>query len=362
MRIVLLDSGRHCRGGQRQVHFLAQGLAARGHEVHLGAPPDGWLAGARGAGVAFTPLTPRSDWDVRAALALGIAAHRRRATLIHAQDARSHAVARWAQLLGWRGPLIVTRRVTRRPRGALKYRRGVARYIAISRPVRDALLAAGVPAARIDLVPSGVAWPEQAGVAAEAGEAAERARLRVEAGEALIVTLSALTAEKGVEVMVDAAALARRYGLRARWIVCGDGPLRAELEARARTMGAPIHFAGFRQDLAPVLRAADLCVHTPWAEALGTGVLEALARGVPIVATAVGGLRELVPRAGGVLVPPGNPDAVARAVRCVLADQTARRTARRLGPRVARRFSVERMVAGTVRAYRRALRDAKGGS
>lgn len=357
MKVMLVDSGLDCRGGQRQVWRLAGGLARLGYQVHLLAPAESWLAQSKPVGVSWSAWTARSDWDLRAGLELARIARQCGITLVHVHDARSHAAGRWAQLMGWDGKLIVSRRSSRVPRGRLKYLRGVARYIAISAAVRRSLLQAGVPGERIDLVPSAV----PSGLPPLRGAARERIRNRwgVRSGEAMLLTLSALTKEKGLDVLVDAALLLRTQGLRARWMVWGDGPLRSVLEARAWAARAPVVFAGFTEEPDILLRSADLLVHPAVREGLGTAVLEAMAHALPVVASAVDELRDLVPRAGGLTVPARDPRALAAAVAGFLHDPARLRLASQLGPRVARRFSLSRMIRGTVRTYKKALAAGK---
>ncbi len=357
MNVMLVDSGLSLRGGQLQVKRLASGLVCLGFRVILLAPETSWLASSLPPGVAFLPWRSRSDLDFRAGRALATAARKQGVLLVHAHDARSHAAARWAQLFGWTGRLVVTRRCCRIPRGGLKYRRGVARYIAISRAVEKSLLRAGIPRGRIDLVPSGV--PSGLAPASEAERKASRALAGVGEAETMIVAAGALTAEKRFDVLVEAAAIAERRGLRATWIVCGEGPLRAHLEAQAKAAGAPVRFAGLVGNPADWLRAADLLVHPSQSEGLGTAVLEAMAAGVPVVASRAGELERLVPLAGGLTVAPGRPSELAEAVIQFLSEPKRLSQAKQAGPRVACRFSVGRMIRGTVRTYSKAWEAAK---
>jgi glycosyltransferase involved in cell wall biosynthesis len=329
-----------------------------GYRVLLAAPENGWLARHRPPGASLLAWHSRSDLDLRAGRSLALAARERGVTLIHAHDARSHAAARWAQLLGFSGKLVVTRRCCRVPRGGLKYRRGVARYIAISRAVEESLLRAGIPRRRIDLVPSGI--PLKLSPSGEGRREALRASAGVLREEALILAVGALTAEKRMEVLVEAAAAAECRGFKAKWIVCGDGPLRADLESRIRAAGAPVRLAGSVANVHDWLRAADLLVHPSETEGLGTAVLEAMAAGLPVVTSRVGELERLVPMAGGCTVPAGRPLELAEAVIEFLASPARLSRARVTGPRIARRFSVARMVRGTVRTYKRALEAARG--
>ncbi len=350
MRTLLVDSGRTWRGGQQQVELLAAALAERGHDVQVLAPAGSVLARRTGfLSPSADRFRPRFDLDIVAAQSLRRACRTFGPSIVHAQDARGHAVARLAQALGMQARLVVTRRVTFAPKGRLKYRRGVARYIAISKAVGRALRRAGVSRERIDLIPSAIP-PVAAG-----RDARERGALEPAGGGAVVLCLCALTPEKGVETIVRAAAIARRDGMPGRWVVAGEGPQRARLEALATEHRAPVTFAGFLPDVDAALRGAAVLVHTPTHEGLGTAILHAMQRGIPVVASRVGGIPEIVTPSVGSLVPPGDPAGVAAAVSRWLADPEGRQSVRREGPLIAGRYGVGRMVERTLRCYARAM-------
>lgn len=350
MRILLVDSGRVFRGGQRQVAYLARGLRERGHDVVAMVTPRSPLAAElRDAGVTVVPCRQRSDLDFCGAALVWRTAARVRPDVVHAQDARSHTMARLAQVAGLRPPLVVTRRVTFPPRTAWKYRRGVRRYVAVSWAVRRALIAARVPARTIDVVFSAIPSPPPN------EPVADLRSLGVAPGRFVCVALGALTPEKGFDVLVQAAARLARADLPAEWLVLGQGPLAQDLQARAHAIGVPVSFVGQREDFGPILRAADLLVHPARAEGLGTALLEALARGLPVVGTRVGGISELLSPVVGTLVPPDDPDGLANAVSHWLRDPARRRAVRQHGPQRAAEFSIHRMVEGNLRTYAAAL-------
>ena len=120
-----------------------------------------------------------------------------------------------------------------------------------------------------------------------------------------------------------------------RFVLAGSGPEEARLRARVEAEGLAgrVVFAGFREDVAALLAAADLVVHPSHADALPTALIHALAAGVPAVATRVGGIPEIVGDDAGVLVPPAEPAALAGAVRDLAGDPGgAGRWARRPAP------------------------------
>jgi glycosyltransferase involved in cell wall biosynthesis len=105
-------------------------------------------------------------------------------------------------------------------------------------------------------------------------------------------------------------------------VLAGDGPERASLTALARrlSLDEAVRFEGERADATALIRGADVLVQPSRREALGTAVLEAMALGTPVVASAVGGLAELLGDGAGLLVPPGNAVAFAEAIERVLVD------------------------------------------
>jgi glycosyltransferase involved in cell wall biosynthesis len=148
-----------------------------------------------------------------------------------------------------------------------------------------------------------------------------RRELGVPPGTVVLVQIGILRDGKGHHDLFAAARELEDLPDLEVWIV-GDGPLRGELEAAA---GRRVRFLGFRDDVDALLAAADVVVQPSHYDALPTTVIQGLAAGRPIVATAVGGIPEIVTAECGVLVPPGAPGALAAAVR-VLATSPERRT------------------------------------
>lgn len=185
--------------------------------------------------------------------------------------------------------------------------------------------AAALGATRAVLAP--VAAPAAAAAAAldrgtrDSGRAALGAELGVDPGTPWVLTVSRIAPQKNLDVVVAAAArLAARR--EATWLLVGSGdaPLLQRLRAEAGRQGAPLRFLGARSDVPALMGLADvLALASSW-EARALVVQEAMAAGLPVVVTAVGGLPELVGDAG-VLVPPGDAAALAEGVAAVLDDR-----------------------------------------
>jgi glycosyltransferase involved in cell wall biosynthesis len=236
--------------------------------------------------------------------------------------------------------------------------RAFARVGAVTAPSSDLLaraVALGAPEAAARLVPYGV---ESASFAPDA--AGDRAGLRralgAEGGDVLVLGLGRLVEVKGFEHLVDAAA--RAEGVRVA--IAGDGELRPELERQIRATGAPVKLVGAldRAAVAQALAAADV-VAVPSVvdgngrvDGLPNTLLEALASGRAVVASAVGGIPDAISHgANGLLVPAGDPAALADALSFLRAHPAERE---RLG-KEARRSAVERY---TWAATAEALEDA----
>jgi glycosyltransferase involved in cell wall biosynthesis len=188
--------------------------------------------------------------------------------------------------------------------------------IAVSAAVKDDLVALGIaPADRIRVIPLGLELEPLA------TGALPRGSLRGEAGVSddapLIGIVGRLTAIKDVPTFLAAAAAIRARIREARFAVVGDGELRAALEAEAARRGltAAVFFHGWRYDMAGVYGDLDVAVNTSLNEGTPVALIEAMAAGRPVVATRVGGTPDLLGEgARGVLVAPGDPDAIASAV------------------------------------------------
>lgn len=351
MRLLHLASGREWRGGQRQTLLLARGLSAEGSfsQVVLTARHGELARRAVAEGITVLPATWRAGLDPRAAFACRRAA--RHADLVHAHDAHAVTIAAVA-LAGRTTPLVVTRRMARPLRHALPWRRA-AGIIAISDAVRRSLETSGVPAERITVIPPAIDL--HATLAVRPAE--WQRELDVSEGSPVAATVAALTPEKGIDLVVEAAALLRHSCPSLHWAVVGNGPERPGLEALARARGveAHVHFLGYRPDPVPVLAAAAVAVFPSREEGFGTSIVDALALGVPVVATAVGGIPEALARGGGVMVPAENAPALADAVERIIRDPAHRATVGAAGRAAAQHFDLAPMVERVVAVYRSAM-------
>lgn len=306
--VVHLCRGREWRGGERQVALLAGALQRRGLPQLVVTGRGTALARALGRdGIPVREVPWAIALDPRAARALVriLAAAGQPTPVLHAHDGHALILAGLvARHLGL--PLVATRRSATRP-GRLGWWRRADRVVAISAAVRDCLLAAGVDARRISLIPSAVDVERLSQRPPEPWQPpGDRTR-------PYVVTVAALTPEKGHRILLEAHA---RLAERPLLVLVGEGRERGALEALTREAGIAreVVFLGEVADATPHIRGARVLVQPSLREALGTAVLEALALGTPVIASDTGGLGESLAGGAGTLVPPGDPAALATAI------------------------------------------------
>jgi len=177
--------------------------------------------------------------------------------------------------------------------------------------------------------------------------------------EGLVIgAVSTLRPAKALHILLEAMPSIVAAVPEAKLVIAGDGPLEGELHARADSLDIEVTWSPFEPPAARYLRAFDVYVLSSAWEAFPIGPLEAQACGIPQVVTAVGGTRESVVPETGIVVPPGDPAALAAAVIALLKDPD-RRAAMSVASRArhAEHFTVEQMVARTAEVYDNVLAD-----
>ena len=226
--------------------------------------------------------------------------------------------------------------------------RRAERIIAITNALgRFQIERVGLPADKVEVIHYGLDDPPQAW--------GTNAPDDVPADARVLLAVLRLEPQKGVDVAVRSLPAILEEHPSARLVVLGEGPQREELEELARSIGVPLSLLGRVPDVAAWLRRADLLVHPARWEGFGLALLEAMLASLPVVATDVSSIPEIVVDGEtGRLVPPDDPAPLAAAVNAVLADPGD--LGERGCLRAQEKFNVGRMADRTLAVYERALR------
>jgi glycosyltransferase involved in cell wall biosynthesis len=210
----------------------------------------------------------------------------------------------------------------------------------------------GCPTAKMVLVPNGVS-DETLGFTGD--RLAMRRQLGLLPDAPVAIALSRLAWKKGVRHLVEATPRLLEAVPNAYVLIAGDGDLRDELATQARTLGVAerVRFLGTRRDALDLLHAADVFVMPSVVEGMSNALLEAMAVGLPVVATEVGGMPEVVVDGEtGLLVPPADPERLSAALaKLLLAPELGREMGSAGRRRIEQRYRVEQMVRGVERLY-----------
>lgn len=337
MRLVHLTASPFFGGPERQMLGLAKALPPDCDITFLSFAEAGrcepFLAEVRRAGftgLRLTHDTPRlfaarrelTDLlrDLKADLLL---CHGYKANLVGRPAARRAGVPAWAVARGWTGQDLRVRCYDRLDRMLLSR---MDLVVAVSDGMAAAVRDTGVPAAKIRVIRN--AAREDAFRDPDPTHRRAMEKMFPNPGERIILSANRLTPDKGTHILIDAARAVTQADPGARFLICGDGASRPDLEKQVRAAGLQdvVVFAGFRPDLDSWMPNADLLALPSFNEGLPNVVLEGCACGVPCVATAVFGTPEVLhDGVNGYLVPAGDPTALADRIIRLLADPESRR-------------------------------------
>jgi len=348
MDILIVCSSLEVGGAERHVAVLAPALRARGFGVAVTVlKHEGRFADElRAAGIpvhlaamgsrrdlpaiwrAYRAISPRPDVIVSQSVDAQVLGHflARRSGVAHVTIEH--------------GGLGVGLAPHRRALVRLVARR-VDAAVAVSDSQVPGLVAAGYQQERIRVIANGIPTPTPSRSTGEV-----RAELDVGPNDVVALLVAALRPEKRVSSFIDSVTAASAHDPRIRGVVAGGGSDLERLRGRAAAAGGSVTLLGQRADVGDLVAASDLVCLTSRTEGLPVSVLEAMALGRPVLATAVGGLpAAVVDGVTGVLVPPADDAAFTRALLDLAAAPTSRERMGRAGrERFANRYTVEQMA------------------
>ncbi len=376
MKILHVITDTNFGGAGRYLTYLLPQAAFQDHEI-LVACPDGEL-GRRldDMGIRRIPISGRDvSFSGHLASELTQLMRRERPDVVHTHGVFSGRIA--ARLTGTR--IVYTKHGStgrrgvvaelrpHRPRRLKKFLNACAgrmfsdAIIAVSAGVAEGLVEAGVERKRVTVIRNGINLTDYSSVAARRfGTAPGAAPLAASIGARrgfVVGTMARFDPQKGLDVLIDAAKIVLPAVPSVRFVIAGAGPIEAELVARIRRqrLESVVKMTGFVDDAPGFLAGLDVYVAPSRSEGLGLAIIEAMASGLPVVATSAGGIPEVVEDGRtGILVTPGEPAALAQGIVRMLVDpQLAKKMGHAGRARAEEMFDAAVMAEETMKVYRK---------
>lgn len=359
MRVLHLVSEKTWRGGEQQVAYL---IAELRHQV------QSYVACRHGSAfeahckqhhiphlsLSFSKMTLFGD-----ARKLKLYINRHRIQLVHIHSSLAHTLGVLAHMLGARADLILSRRVEfsigRNPFSTFKYNySGIKRILCVSDSVRRQMVDSIQDGSKCVTVYSGINLKKATANVKPNGNFL-RSTYQVPQDLKLIGNVSALDKHKDYFTFLETAKLLKESGVKARYFAIGSGPLEEEIKAYAANIGVQddVVFTGFINNAKEILAELDVFLFTTVKEGFGSTILDAFANKVPVVATAAGGIPEIV-RHGetGLLASVKDAPALAAHVQQVLTDPQLRDRLTEQAYKLVLTFTQEQTAIKTLSVYK----------
>jgi len=327
MRILHVNAGEVWSGIEQRIFFVAKYLKDRGIYCALGISPASPLWNkAEEESIPLHPLCIKRKWDFGAIVDLRRIIKKEKIDILHTHRSTDH----WLGALSARFlPVKIVRtrhNFTSIPNNicnSILYHRWTHHFILVAEKIRDNLQRIGIPPSRVSVIHSAVdveRFPGRKGVLRE--------ELRISNGIPLVGMVGRIREHKDYPTFLEFARLLLKDFPGAHFVIAGEGPLENEIRRRAEMMGLGkrVHFIGGREDIADVISSFDVFVLTSKIEGSPAVIKEAMLCRVPVVATCVGGIPEIIEDGrDGLLVESGNPFQIKDAVTFIITHPEERK-------------------------------------
>lgn len=364
MRILHIATEMTWRGGENQLRLLLEGLRQVGTTCHVVARPGSQAATRLAPLASVLSLPMRGGFNPRAAIQIARYCRRHHVQLLDAHSSHAHSLGLMVKWLMPDLKLVVHRRVDYQPgRDFINRRKYMSQrvdaYVAISKAIKEILTAYGLPRERIYVARSAVDGTKYQQFDRSLEKAALAKTYGLDASLPFLGNASALTEQKGYDILMRAVKNLKERGHRFHCFIAGDGHLRDDLERLRITLNLEhdVTFLGFIDDVPRFLSALDVLAVPSNYEGLGTIILDGIHAGLSVAATAVGGIPEMIQHeVTGLLSNIGDAQGLSTNLARLLSDKELRtQLAKRAKNHIDQNFSVRSMVEDNLRVYKTLL-------
>lgn len=357
LKVLMLSAEKTWRGGEQQIAYLVSELMSRGTEVVVGVKAGSpFEKHCIEKGITVHALPFRNGSDIFTALSVRSICRAESIDLIHAHSSRSHGIAVLAAFFGNKTPIILSRRVDFVPKNSFmtrwKYNHSaVKKILCVSDKITSIMREFVDQPQKCITVHSGIDFQKFEG---HGRTDVLRREYGIPEGHWVIGNTSALEDHKDYFTFINCIKILVTSGIPCKALIFGRGSLDKKLQDYTRTsnMEGNIIFTGFKKNIPELMPSLDFFLMTSKEEGLGTSVLDAFASGVPVVATAAGGIPEMViHEQTGLLAPIGDAKELSACLNRLMADAALRERIISSAKEKVREFSMKETASRTFQVY-----------
>lgn len=352
LKVLHVCSEKSWRGGEQQIAYLIEGLKSKGvSNIILCKQGSAFKNFCEENRIKFYTSAFKNNLDIKTSFQLKRICKIENPDIIHTHSSRSHSLALYAEWLGLKIPLIVSRRVVFIPKNIWKYdSRKVSLVLCVSdfiqklledklrNPEKCITVFDGIDLTKFD----------------NRGSVNLRKELGLSSSTRIIANTSAISDEKDYFTFVDTAEIVLRRNKDIVFLIIGDGPSKERIINYVQEKGLTknVIFTGFRLDIPLIISSFDIFFMPSKMEGFGTSLLDAMAAGVPIVSTKCGGIPEvIIDKKTGLLGQVGNAQELAKHITSILEDPSLRKSLVNEGYKHVEKFSYQNMAHATYSHY-----------
>ena len=357
MRVLHIEGGRNLYGGSSQVLYLVKGLAEKGIENIVLCHEDNTIKEKLDGSAEIVTTSYRGELDIRIFFQISKLIIQKKPDLIHIHSRRGVDFYGGLASFLLRKTCLLTRRVDNKERfPVLKVKYFFyKKIIAISDEIKNILIKEGLSGKKVITVKSAIAIEKNSKTYVLKNEFRNENNI-FDPNTILIVIVAQLIPRKGHMLLLDAFRDVKKNNNNIRLFIYGRGHLKEKIKdyIDKNNLQEHVYLKGFLSEIRSVLHCFDFLVHPAQKEGLGIALLEAASLQLPIVATRVGGIPEIVhDNVNGLLVQPQSKKSLSDAMLKLTQNPSLRKKLGKEGPKIVKRdFSVEKMVDGNLQVYK----------
>lgn len=361
MNILHIDTEKYWRGGQQQVYYLHKALIAKGIKSILVCNKSSELSIiCKKENLPFIELNIFGELDIFTAVEIAKYCKQNKYDIIQAHSAHALSIGILSKYFYSVPKLIGVRRVDfpikKNLFSKLKYNSSkISKFVAISDFIRKVLVQDGIDKNKITTIRSGVDILKYDNTSPEIDF---RNKYHIGKNDIIIGTVAAFAGHKDYPNLLNAFKIVKEEIKNTKLVCVGDGPLFEEVKNLAAELKVKndVIFLGFRRDIGKLLKVFDVFILASKKEGLGTSLIDALAVGLPIIATNTGGIPELIEnKNNGILVDPKNHNKLAEAIINLVENPEKRKMLSLAAKDSSKKFSVEVTVKQNIEVYEKLL-------